>query len=431
MPHAFYIVFLFLLGACIGSFLNVVVWRLPRGESLITPPSHCPKCERPLKWYDNLPIVGWIKLGGTCRFCKAPISVRYPVVETVTALLFVFYYVMFFIVEVGPCPPVQRPMFEGAGVPVYRFVRLEPAMFALYVFLASALLAASLIDAELFEIPPKIPVVVSMVGLAVHTLIDEPHRAGALNTVTPTGATSPGAALAAGGGIGLLASLLLKHYRLIAASFPDGDATIEIDRERHKEEAERARVAGEEPPEPPPEYTPAQIRSEMRKEMLFLLPPMGLAILFWMLTTRVPALRDAWQSVTRPYWVTGFLGSLLGGLVGGFVVWLTRILGSIGFGRLAMGLGDVDLMFAVGTVLGAGAATVAFFLAPFFGLALALYMLITGKKRELPYGPYLSLATGFVMLFSCDIAKWLAPGLRGLAGLLQEIVGGGGAIRSM
>ena len=194
---------------------------------------------------------------------------------------------------------------------------------------------------------------------------------------------------------------------------------------------EEARRAGEEPPEPPPQYTPKQVRAEMRKEMLFLLPPMGLAIVFWMLTTRVPAVRDAWQSMTRPFWVTGLLGSLLGGLVGGFVVWITRILGSVGFGRLAMGLGDVDLMVGVGTVVGAGAATVAFFLAPFFGLALALYMLVTGKKRELPYGPYLSLATAFVMLFYCDIAAWLAPGMRGLSLMFEEIVSGSGAIMSM
>src|SRR6476646_10692583 len=68
--HATYIIFLFLLGSCIGSFLNVVVWRLPRGESLVTPPSHCPKCGKNLKWYDNLPIIGWIKLSGKCRFCR-------------------------------------------------------------------------------------------------------------------------------------------------------------------------------------------------------------------------------------------------------------------------------------------------------------------------------------------------------------------------
>src|SRR3982751_991379 len=60
-PDLIYILFLFLLGACIGSFLNVVVWRLPRGESLVTPPSHCPNCDKLLPWYDNIPILGWIK----------------------------------------------------------------------------------------------------------------------------------------------------------------------------------------------------------------------------------------------------------------------------------------------------------------------------------------------------------------------------------
>ena len=97
MPHALFIVWFFMLGACIGSFLNVVVWRLPRNESLITPPSHCPKCNHRLAWYDNLPIVGWIMLGGKCRYCKAPISPKYPIIEFLTAALFAFYYAMFFI----------------------------------------------------------------------------------------------------------------------------------------------------------------------------------------------------------------------------------------------------------------------------------------------------------------------------------------------
>ena len=103
LQHLTYIVFLFAFGACVGSFLNVVVWRLPRGESLVTPPSHCPKCENPLKWYDNIPVVGWIKLRGKCRFCGQPISPRYPIVEAVTGGLFVLYYVLFFLANIGPC----------------------------------------------------------------------------------------------------------------------------------------------------------------------------------------------------------------------------------------------------------------------------------------------------------------------------------------
>ena len=74
-----------LLGACVGSFTNVVVWRLPRGESVVFPGSHCPKCGHPIRWHDNLPVFGWLLLGGRCRDCHASISWRYPAVEALSA----------------------------------------------------------------------------------------------------------------------------------------------------------------------------------------------------------------------------------------------------------------------------------------------------------------------------------------------------------
>jgi leader peptidase (prepilin peptidase)/N-methyltransferase len=83
------LVFAALFGATIGSFLNVVVWRLPRGESLSHPGSRCPKCETPIKPYDNVPVLGWLVLRGRCRACRAAISPRYPLVEAATALLYV------------------------------------------------------------------------------------------------------------------------------------------------------------------------------------------------------------------------------------------------------------------------------------------------------------------------------------------------------
>ena len=76
-----------ILGAVVGSFLNVVAYRLPRGESLSHPPSHCPNCGAPVKPYDNIPVLSWLLLRGRCRNCKGPISVRYPLVEAGTALL--------------------------------------------------------------------------------------------------------------------------------------------------------------------------------------------------------------------------------------------------------------------------------------------------------------------------------------------------------
>jgi leader peptidase (prepilin peptidase) / N-methyltransferase len=78
-----------IFGLAVGSFLNVCIHRLPRGQSLVSPPSRCPSCERPLRWYHNIPVVSWIALRGRCGHCQAPISIRYPVIELVTALLWV------------------------------------------------------------------------------------------------------------------------------------------------------------------------------------------------------------------------------------------------------------------------------------------------------------------------------------------------------
>jgi leader peptidase (prepilin peptidase)/N-methyltransferase len=84
----FLLIWLTFFGACIGSFLNVVIYRLPRGKNLSKPPSHCPKCHHPIRWYDNVPVFGWLLLRGKCRDCKEPISVRYPVVEALCGGIF-------------------------------------------------------------------------------------------------------------------------------------------------------------------------------------------------------------------------------------------------------------------------------------------------------------------------------------------------------
>jgi len=88
-----------LVGLCIGSFLNVVIYRLPLGQSLVSPRSRCTKCGYELSWYDNVPVLSWALLGGRCRRCRAPISVQYPIVELVTGLLFVL---VAWLTPVGP-----------------------------------------------------------------------------------------------------------------------------------------------------------------------------------------------------------------------------------------------------------------------------------------------------------------------------------------
>ncbi len=431
MPHLIFILFLFALGASIGSFLNVVVWRLPRNESLSTPPSRCPKCGNRLKWYDNVPVLGWIKLRGKCRFCALPISVRYPIVEAATGLMFVLYYAMYFLPG-GQAPPVpvDPAIVARLGMdakvfacPAVAFADAWP-VYALYMLLLCVLLAASLIDAENFFIPINmIWYLLAPAGLAWHAIIDTPKSPGTLIASPAT------AALAVGGGIGLLISFLLWRFGVLPQSFADGGPALEVDKAAREAEVARARKEGREPEEAElPEYTKPQIRAEIRKEILFLLPPMMLAFAFLLLTMRSPGVARWWAGVVTPHhWLGGLLGSLFGLLIGGFVVWVTRILGTIGFGREAMGMGDVHLMAGVGAVIGAGASTVAFFVAPFFGIALAVYMLLSGTRREVPYGPYLSLGTAFVMIFYCDIANWLAPGMIGLRQALVGLIGTPGA----
>lgn len=82
----------FIFGAMIGSFLNVVIYRIPKGESIVFPASKCQSCQTPLKWYHNIPVFSWIVLGGKCGFCKEKISVQYPVVEFLTGIIFVALY---------------------------------------------------------------------------------------------------------------------------------------------------------------------------------------------------------------------------------------------------------------------------------------------------------------------------------------------------
>jgi prepilin signal peptidase PulO-like enzyme (type II secretory pathway) len=361
----------------------------------------------------------------------------------------------------------MKPDWSGDLKPHYHFVTTMAEhwpQYLLAVFAISALLSAALIDARMFWIPQSIPILMAIVGLLYHTLLDRPRVPGALN-LTSGGA----AAMTIGAGLGLLISLALVLTGKLTRSFAHGWPALEIEKdpppqdapegriaatvrrwinnfrkpltpqqertlkqfqaqakERDKEEADRRKAEEAAHPQPEvKEFTRADINREIRREMFFLMPPLLLAIAAFALVTFNHPLGLRWTRTLQQYhWLSGFLGSLLGALVGGFVVWLTRILGSLAFGREAMGMGDVDLMFGVGAVVGAGAATVAFFVAPFFGLALAIYMFVVGKRRELPYGPYLALGTAFVMLYYCPIAEYLRPGLTTLADLLFHRVTG-------
>ncbi len=130
---------LFVVGLAFGSFLNVCISRLPREESVITPGSHCPACGAPVRWHDNIPLLSWLLLGGRCRDCGDPISLRYPAVELLTALLFTACYVAF-----GPS--------------------LATAKFCIFCFLLVGLI---FMDAETGLLPRKFTYSGIVLGLAL------------------------------------------------------------------------------------------------------------------------------------------------------------------------------------------------------------------------------------------------------------------------
>ena len=126
----------FFIGICIGSFLNVVIFRLPNDISILSPRSFCPKCEKKIKWYLNIPILSWVILKAKCNYCSTRISLRYPIVEFITGLLFI--------------------IFSSAN-PYFYFLNLDNPFEKIFSWIIlSILLAISFIDFEHFWIPQSL-----------------------------------------------------------------------------------------------------------------------------------------------------------------------------------------------------------------------------------------------------------------------------------
>ncbi len=135
------------IGAAIGSFLNVVVYRLPAGISLIDPPSHCVSCKRGIRWFDNVPVFGWLKLRGRCRYCRSTISVRYPLVEAFTAAMFGTLAAVEYLSTAANLPHPLPTATEGILVVVVSGAELL-GLYLYHLTLLCTLLCAALIEAD-------------------------------------------------------------------------------------------------------------------------------------------------------------------------------------------------------------------------------------------------------------------------------------------
>jgi len=384
VPDWIWYIFIFAFGCCIGSFLNVVIYRLPRDQSLIKPPSACPACGKHIRFYDNIPLISWLLLSAKCRHCKAPISPRYFVIELLTGLVFIALFTVYFRTSLR----AGMPLFLDGGW----FIYLISLIFS------AALIAASAIDLQLWVIPVSIcwfVTVVGLIGSALAPCIIDPAliRGYALLPTTSTFFFKEAtiASLAAGAAIGLAIAWLLLATSLIRRSY-------ESDEPDNSESHPIPAVTEHHTPATTHE-SPINHRLEMSKETIFLLPIIACSLAAFYITRKNPTIHTWCLNLSQHPAIAGLLGSLWGYFVGCGIVWATRILGTLGFGKEAMGLGDVHLLGAAGAVVGWGPVVIAFFIAPFFGLTWAALQIFFKKSRQIPYGPFLSLAVFTVMIF--------------------------------
>ncbi|MCC7390556.1 MAG: A24 family peptidase [Phycisphaerales bacterium] len=487
------VLFAFAFGSCVGSLINVLVYRMPLGLSVVSPPSRCPKCDHLLSWRENIPVFGWLMLRGKCRFCKNPISPEYPIVEAIVGLVFVGFYTLWFLVPdrnadwLGFDWSLIKPEWAMNG-----FARTWPVFVAL-LMMVSALIAMTIIDARTFTIPLALAWTPTLVGFLAHPLWaawvqirGKPWRHVAEGDwwaiATPGVSGWPILCASLGAIAGLLISNALLGLGLLRRSFADYDewetkalaeAGIDPDAQTKPDAAPppdaptqpdgRARTVGvvlactagcavagawmmprlglsgvvgalagvlagvplagvilraiagtPPPPTDPDEGSPAEMwiqyphaRREVSKELLFLAPCLALAVVGWLIGQRLgqpwgqhPVTFALVASKPIPLWLSVLGGVCMGYLAGGGIVWAIRIFGTLGFGKEAMGLGDVHLLAAVGACVGWIDAVLAFFVAPFIALYIVLVQTCwTGNgRRAMPYGPYLAVATLVVVL---------------------------------
>ncbi|QNE47969.1 prepilin peptidase [Glaciihabitans sp. INWT7] len=141
------------LGLLLGSFLNVVVYRVPIGKSIVSPPSACPNCEHEIKPYDNIPVLSWLLLRGKCRNCAAPISARYPLVELATSLSFA-------LVALGFAPAAFAATTSAGAVAAV-------LVMVAFLYLAAITIALALIDLDVHKLPNVIVIPAYAVGAAL------------------------------------------------------------------------------------------------------------------------------------------------------------------------------------------------------------------------------------------------------------------------
>jgi prepilin signal peptidase PulO-like enzyme (type II secretory pathway) len=466
-------------GLCVGSFLNVIIYRWPRDLSIRRPLwSFCPRCQATLHWYDNIPVLSYVLLGGRCRYCRAPISLQYPLVELATAFSFLIIYDAFFVAKLrsgitdlaNDWPILLAHWALAAGLVVVAVMDLEAYLVDIrvtWLMTAAGLVLHSLwtpfasTASDGWTRPNSIQagvVTAAVVGLGIGALgLLRRSAAGPSEPIEPQGeppvldesqpvnsegqseelTASPSSGprgwavtVAACGGLLLLAYVAtmlfhehqafarlsepvrLIHGRLVRPPEPAIDPgllrtavgllvlfvamTVFASQPHPEEDQEIVEAIHDEAPD---------ARRNALWELKLLAPAIVLVVAAAVLLARTDGVASRVDSVLHAravgHWqpCLGLATALAGWVVGGGLAWATRVLGTLGLGKEALGMGDVHIMAAVGAIAGAGVAFLGFFIASPLALLGILVIHFRRQSRALPYGPWLALGSFLVVLY--------------------------------
>ena len=357
LPFHFWSLVFFSFGCIVGSFLNVCIYRLPLGMSIITPRSHCPHCKYSIPWYLNIPLVTWLALRGRCKNCGAPISARYFVVELLTGVVFLSCWLAF-------------------GNTSYPLPSLPVAL--VYAVLLAGLITATFIDFEHFIIPDEITFGGMVVGFAVSLVLPSLHDASTL--IVGMRRSFVGAIVGAAiiYGILRLGKWLFGRQRVklpmetkivftdTSVHLPDKEIPYdELFYRRSDVIVLHARTV--------------ELVDRGYQNVLVRLSPLALEIGEEKMNPNdVPCLEAVSTEIVLP--------------------------------REAMGLGDVKFMGAIGAFLGWQGVVFSLMLSSMIGAVVGV-TLIAMRRREwssrMPYGPYIALAAAIWIFGGKKLVPWL------------------------
>ncbi|HUN79876.1 MAG TPA: prepilin peptidase [Phycisphaerae bacterium] len=450
-----------ILGAIIGSFLNVVIYRLPRGLSVHSPRwSFCPHCSRQISPQHNIPIFGWLLLGGRCAHCRAPISIIYPAIEAATALVFVMIWDAFFVARTLPV--------------IHEFTHLWPLVLA-YFFLFAALLASAAMDIESYTIHIQVLLGAMIIGVVAHGL------AGLAPLISYDGILPPSVCLIAiaAGAVWLVTELSRRLTRRAlhqpeqqedtpaeTAANPDEHAehTVPVVRPfqpipillltallvglaawqslapgaglhlRVPPWAQRAFVAccvlmtmlilsslesreADEQIVVDLERERHEARSMVLHEFLTLLPAVLVGISLWLWLRQTGRIATTWTEsvdylgrlVPGPRYLAAAGRALAAAILAAATGWTVRILGTLAFRKEAFGTGDIYILAAIGAVCGLWLVCVSFLLAAVLALVGVLATSFRKKTRAIPFGPWLALGAFVGLWVEEPLVQYFRP----------------------